>query len=985
VIEAKLGEGGMGFVYRAHDGNLDCDVVIKVPRASMLEDPEFAGRFAREVRSLVRLVHPQIVKVLDVGEHDGLPFAVMQYLSGGSLRDRQRSGPGGEMAPQPPAALRDWLEGVAAALDFIHGQKYIHRDVKPDNILFDGHGHAYLSDFGVAKVLADNRPARHQTVHTGTGMVLGTAQYMAPEMLLGKPYDGRVDQYALAVTVYEFLSGHAPFEAPTPAALFVQQTTQPPPLLSVLVPSVSKEIAAAVQTGLALKPKLRYPDCASFARAVLEGVERAPARSPSARGPAVKLACPHCRKELVLLGVAAGDRSRCMYCGGAFQIPGKSLVQPKAPVPAAPETGRREQVQIETRATEAFNLSPATSASKPEPKAAPLPPKTAPRAAAEAPQRAKAGLNKIVIWSAVGLTLWIGLITGLVIAFRSRPPKETSVAARPEPPVRPAVPEQGEQPMVPQPKEEPVAAPVSRIPRLIVPGAAEGNKLMPEIENPNSRRRRPAGKDDTGAAPVPPSLPPTAADLPPPVVPAPPENPPMPVVVERLPVSDKATRDKIRAKIQDEYQKEYTKSRSEYKLALADKLVQRARTKVDEPSVRFVLLEEAYNLQAQAWDVKAAFGTIDEMADSYGIEHLDVKIDTLNKASSSAVPGPIIETTRVLIDEAIAEDNYDQVKRLVKIAEAAGRNGGTKYREKATEISKEAQDLEKEHKQAEDAAKQMESDPDNANANRVRGKYLALVKGEWDAALPMLARGNDAALKEWAKKDLAQSETANAQAQVEIGHGWRNLADKERDAGRKRAELHLLARAKHWYEQALPSLNDADKKTAQRYLGEVAARLAPEKSSVTLNLPAKRPRASSNKVFLCDLPESDLSCVNPERFRQVEFLTVNGFPAKKGLWLHPPASGFSSVVYRLGRRYTYLKTAVAIGDIRPSFFSASVLTFVVLGDGKTLRSSRPLRKSGENESFSIRVAGVDKLELRVYCPGLNQRAHAIWFDPYLLK
>src|SRR3954462_10002838 len=87
LVAAKLGEGGMGIVYRARDRNLDTDVVIKVPRRAMLDDPEFADRFAREVRSLVKLSHPNIVKVTDVGEHDGMPFAVMQYLSGGSLED----------------------------------------------------------------------------------------------------------------------------------------------------------------------------------------------------------------------------------------------------------------------------------------------------------------------------------------------------------------------------------------------------------------------------------------------------------------------------------------------------------------------------------------------------------------------------------------------------------------------------------------------------------------------------------------------------------------------------------------------------------------------------------------------------------------------------------------------------------------------------------------------------------------------------------
>ena len=210
-VTAKLGEGGMGFVYRALDQNIDAEVVIKVPRPSMMDDPEFAGRFTREIRSLVKLSHPHIVKVTDVGNYDGIPFAVMQYLAGGSLEDQRPVGPGGQALPGDPRNISRWLLAVAEALDYIHTQGYVHRDVKPGNILFDTQGHAFLSDFGVAKVMASTKnPAPSQTAMTGAGMVLGTPEYMAPELIMGDPFDGRVDQYALAITVYELLCGRRP-------------------------------------------------------------------------------------------------------------------------------------------------------------------------------------------------------------------------------------------------------------------------------------------------------------------------------------------------------------------------------------------------------------------------------------------------------------------------------------------------------------------------------------------------------------------------------------------------------------------------------------------------------------------------------------------------------------------------------------------------------------------------------------------------------
>src|SRR5262245_29989653 len=131
-----LGEGGMGIVYRSWDNHLQTDVVLKAPLRKYLHNEDIARRFVREIRSLVQLAHPHIVKILDVGSHDGVPFAALQYLSGGSLKDRQVLGPDRRTVPHPPESLTGWLESVASALDFIHGQGFVHRDVKPPNILF---------------------------------------------------------------------------------------------------------------------------------------------------------------------------------------------------------------------------------------------------------------------------------------------------------------------------------------------------------------------------------------------------------------------------------------------------------------------------------------------------------------------------------------------------------------------------------------------------------------------------------------------------------------------------------------------------------------------------------------------------------------------------------------------------------------------------------------------------------------------------------
>lgn len=346
-VTAKLGEGGMGYVYRAADGNLDSEVVIKAPRSEVLEDAEFASRFAREVRALVRLQHPNIVHVLDVGEHEGLPYAVLQYLSGGSLRDKQRQ-QANRTARDRLQTLTAWLPGVAAALDFIHGQGYIHRDVKPENILFDGHEHVFLSDFGVAKVVTERQGARPSPSLTGTGVVLGTPHYMAPELILEQSYDGRVDQYALAVTVYALLSGTYPFDGPTAPSILVKHSTMEAARLDALVPEVPARLADAVHQALAKEPGRRFADCASFAHAVLAALAAAPASAPAAdaptaSAPAKTQPCPDCGKRFVYTSALQGKRVRCVQCGARFRVREPSTVTQLC---AAVATPRSDQTKL---------------------------------------------------------------------------------------------------------------------------------------------------------------------------------------------------------------------------------------------------------------------------------------------------------------------------------------------------------------------------------------------------------------------------------------------------------------------------------------------------------------------------------------------------------------------------------------------------------------------------------------------------------------
>jgi eukaryotic-like serine/threonine-protein kinase len=323
-VLGRIGQGSMGSVYLAYDHHLETDVVLKFPggRDETAAGAEFLDRFGREIRSLVKLSHPHIVNVIDAGDLDGHPFVVMQFLAGGSLKDRMMSGPGGDFRPMPPSTLSGWLPEIAKALDFVHAQQHIHRDVKPANILFDRHENAFLGDFGIIKALAGDDGADWRTSSlTAPGFLLGTPNYVAPEIVMGRPFDGRVDQYALAMTVHEVLCGRNCMEGPTPSATVVNQTMVVPPALEELIPGLPRRLSDAVLRGLAKDPDERFESCTAMAREVLAALPSDAASTASTarvelstRGSPGRVPCPACGAAMPVGREHAGSRIRCVGC-----------------------------------------------------------------------------------------------------------------------------------------------------------------------------------------------------------------------------------------------------------------------------------------------------------------------------------------------------------------------------------------------------------------------------------------------------------------------------------------------------------------------------------------------------------------------------------------------------------------------------------------------------------------------------------------------
>ena len=321
-VEKLLGAGGMGFVYRAMHRDLGAEVVIKVPRPEMLQDADFAFRFKKEIQALVQLSHPHIVKINDVGEQEGLPFAVMQYLPGRSLEDRIEMGDDDHIVPHAAESLAGWLPDIARALDFVHAKNYIHRDIKPGNILFDESGFAFLSDFGIVKAITTAPKDARTATMTSAGGFVGTLEYMAYELVMNETYDGRADQYALAVTVYEVLAGRRPYLEQGPTLIGrIYNRSEPPPLRNLSI--VPEGLARVIHKGMHHDQNERFPTCSAFASAVVAEVVAVPvARPASARtaGGLVALSCPHCLNSMAVTETSRGKKGRCKSCDGRIRI-----------------------------------------------------------------------------------------------------------------------------------------------------------------------------------------------------------------------------------------------------------------------------------------------------------------------------------------------------------------------------------------------------------------------------------------------------------------------------------------------------------------------------------------------------------------------------------------------------------------------------------------------------------------------------------------
>ena len=263
IIE-QIGMGGMATVYEAYDPGTDRHVAIKILPRQFSKDPTFRERFRREAKAIAKLEHLHILPIFAYGEEDDIAYMAMRCLKTGTLTDRIKQG------PLPLKEAGHLLNQIASGLDYAHEHNILHRDVKPSNILLDASGNAFLTYFGIAKIV-------ESALDLTGGGILGTPAYMSPEQCMGETdLTAASDIYSLGIVLYEMVTGRTPFQAETPIALIHMQLSEPLPIPHHLRADLPEAAERVILKALAKEPEARYQICREMAAAFAQAVAGEP-------------------------------------------------------------------------------------------------------------------------------------------------------------------------------------------------------------------------------------------------------------------------------------------------------------------------------------------------------------------------------------------------------------------------------------------------------------------------------------------------------------------------------------------------------------------------------------------------------------------------------------------------------------------------------------------------------------------------------------
>ena len=294
IVQDAIGEGAMGVVYRAYHPQLERTGAVKVLHGIGL-DLDSAARFRREAQAIAQLRHPNVLNVFDFGEYEGTPYMIVEYVPGGSLAPRVKSGP-----VERTAAIA-YLRGIAEALDYAHKHGIVHRDVKPANVLLGPDDNPILADFGLAKLMESS------SIKSLTGVTTGTPAYMAPEQVSGSQVGPAADRYSLAVMAYEMLTGSLPFDEGGVLEVLYAQVHREPSAPSSVNHELGPRVDSVILRGMAKDPTVRWSRCLDFVAALETAMKPATA---SAAEKTIAFAAPTAVDKTVAIAPPVPPRKR---------------------------------------------------------------------------------------------------------------------------------------------------------------------------------------------------------------------------------------------------------------------------------------------------------------------------------------------------------------------------------------------------------------------------------------------------------------------------------------------------------------------------------------------------------------------------------------------------------------------------------------------------------------------------------------------------
>ncbi len=779
-ILKKLGEGGMGAVYLAEDADQKKIALKVLPKVAAREE-DAVRRFMREVDSARKLDHPNIVRAGAAGEDKGFHYYVMEYVEGETLGGRLKRT---EFVP-PDEAAKVVLQ-IAQGLKYAHEQGFIHRDIKPDNLIVSKEGVAKILDMGLSKNIDEA-----QTFRTVTGVALGTPHYIAPEQARGdKGIDGRADIYSLGATYYHLVTGETPFQGATAIELIAQHLNKQIPDPQDIRDGIQDGVVHVLRRMMAKKPGDRYRDCSELVtdlELVLGGRNPSSQALDAARS-AVGLPMDRQAREryraqrrgqrpgtyrdtmrskssstpLVVGGVVAAVALVIVLAGAMSGGAGKPVeplpvavkeATPEIPRPRDPGPAPRVRMREELRSEEAqrkLDEIKGVASGK--------------RFADDEIRRRYAEFAKDYADTPQGKAIGDWLASSGAERIKETEPKPVGVP----------------KPELPKPPEP--------------------------------------------APPQPPPMPPE------PVVKPPPTEPPAPSPKVRPAVPDTAKLREAEAAYRKAFKPEQAKTAQE-KVKLARVTLDAAASSGAKGAELYVLLREARDLAAQGLDAKTALEAIDAKAAAFEVDALGEKVELFAKstakgADAAAWAGAALEVA----EDASEADDYDSALKLAARAEALARAANDKgLQDMAKERGKELVEI----KRAADALrthyKKLDADPDDRAANIAVGKFVSLVKGDWKRGLPMLAKGSEPALKSLAEQELLNP--TDPASQAVLGEAWAAQAEKELPTYKARAR----ARAGEWLGRAIGKLTGLAKVSAERKLASLGP-MAASRDRLALDL-----------------------------------------------------------------------------------------------------------------------------------------------------